>query len=275
VPLVAWPVVGWAALYFGVVGGSFVKFPRYLLPLTPLLLIFGSGLLLEVSRQRPGLRMGLLGLVFGPTVGLALAFGSIYGRTHPWVQASEVLYRRMGEGTTLVIEQWDHTLPVAMDVDGVWHRPREFRKLTVDPFEMGTPAGRRALAEALAAAEWVVLASPRNWGPLSRPTTISPGMARFYHQLFEGEMGFEIEGIWRVEPQLGPVSLASNPFATVGLPTPAAWYAAAPTRWTLDFGPADESLTVYDHPLPILLRKRQSLTVEILLARLELEAVNE
>src|SRR5690606_33445199 len=95
-----------------------------------------------------------------------------------------------------------------------------------------------------------------------------PLMPKYYEALLTEAAGFEIVGVWRVEPQVGPVALSHNPFVSAMLPTPAAWERAAPARWTIDLGFADESFTVYDHPMPIVLRKTESFEAETLRARL-------
>lgn len=263
-----WPAVAWAVPYFALTGAFFVKFPRYLAPLTPLLLIWGVALLFSVTRHRLRWRVAVAALIFGPTVVYALAFTSIYSQRHPWIQASEWIYRHVPPGAAIVVELWDHPLPVSMDVDGTWHRGREYQQIMIDPYDTETPDKESQLAQSLNEADWVVLSSPRGWGVLRRLGREYPLMPTYYEGLLTGHAGFEIAGLWRVEPRLGPIALGHNPFVSALLPTPAAWHAAAPAPWTVDLGFADESFRVYDHPMPIILRKRQSLEVDELRARL-------
>lgn len=267
-----WPAVAWAVPYFALTGAFFVKFPRYLEPLTPLLLIWGAALLFRVTGRRHWWRRALLLLIFGSGTFYALAFTSIYRQRHPWIQASEWIYRHVPAGATIVVELWDHPLPVSMDVDGTWHRGQEYRQVEVDPYDAETPLKEFWLAHHLTEADWVVLSSPRGWGVLPHRGREYPLMPSYYEALLTGAAGFEVAGLWRVEPRLGPISLGHNPFVSAGLPTPEAWKAAAPASWTLDLGFADESFTVYDHPMPIILRKTQALEFEALQVRLWPEA---
>ncbi|HBY95603.1 MAG TPA: hypothetical protein DEP84_16885 [Chloroflexi bacterium] len=263
-----WPAVAWGVPYFALTGAFFVKFPRYLQPLTPLLFIWGTALLFRATRRWLRARQVLLVLIFGPAVFYALAFTSIYDQRHPWIQASEWIYRHVPPGSTIIVELWDHPLPVSMDVDGTWHRGREYKQVEVDPYDAETPLKEFWLVQHLTAADWVVLSSPRGWEVLRHLGREYSLMPTYYKGLLTGTAGFEVAGLWRVEPRLGPISLSHNPFLSALLPTPAAWDAAAPAPWTLDLGFADESFNVYDHPMPIILRKTQSLGFEALRVRL-------
>jgi hypothetical protein len=237
-------------------------------PLTPLLLIWGAALLFRVTRQRPAARVAVLGTLFVPAALYALAFTNIYRQRHPWIQASEWIYRNVPTGATILVEQWDHPLPVSMAVDGEWHRGQEYHQIIVDPFVMESAAKSDELIHSLSETDWVVLSSPRGWGVLRHLGAEYPLMPKYYEALLTEAAGFEIVGVWRVEPQVGPVALSHNPFVSAMLPTPAAWERAAPARWTIDLGFADESFTVYDHPMPIVLRKTESFEAETLRARL-------
>ncbi|HYN88484.1 MAG TPA: glycosyltransferase family 39 protein [Ardenticatenaceae bacterium] len=262
------PAVAWGILYFAVTGAVFMKFPRYFLPLTPLLFIWGAALILKLTERRGALRVALVALVFVPSALYALAFTAIYDQQHPWVQASNWVYKQAPRGSAILIEQWDHPLPSSMEVDRVWRTRGEYEILRNDPYDPETPEKAVLLAERLSETQWIILASPRGWGVLGRLGDQYPLMPPYYEALLDGRAGFEVAGLWRVEPQLGPVSLRHNPFVSAFLPTPQAWETAAPARWTLDLGFADESFSVYDHPLTIVLRKTRSLDAETLQATL-------
>ncbi|MDQ7029292.1 MAG: hypothetical protein Q9O62_05660 [Ardenticatenia bacterium] len=131
-----------------------------------------------------------------------------------------------------------------------------FRQIVVDGYD--TTQGADALLETLNQADYVVLASPRVWLPLVRHPEGREEMADIYRRLLSERGAFRIVRVWRVEPQIGPVSFRDNPFARAGLPTPRAWDMAAPGAVTLSLGPVDEGFEVYDHPLVMLLARDPS-----------------
>ncbi|MEM7116701.1 MAG: phospholipid carrier-dependent glycosyltransferase [Chloroflexota bacterium] len=73
--------------YFLSTGNFFVKFMRYLQPMTPFLMIYAAALLWQI-RQRQ-VRGVVVGLVGGLTAVYALAFITIYQQEHPWTAASK------------------------------------------------------------------------------------------------------------------------------------------------------------------------------------------
>jgi hypothetical protein len=53
-----WVVLAWAVPSFAFVGALYAKFPRYLLPLTPLMAIYGARMLVALARGKPLRRLG-------------------------------------------------------------------------------------------------------------------------------------------------------------------------------------------------------------------------
>jgi 4-amino-4-deoxy-L-arabinose transferase-like glycosyltransferase len=101
-----WVLLSWVAVYFGLVGSLYVKFMRYMLPVSPAFAIMGAGLVcacarqLDTWRQRmpvapgwaKGLGIGLGGVVILPTLFYALAFLNVYRGDHPWLNLSNWIY---------------------------------------------------------------------------------------------------------------------------------------------------------------------------------------
>jgi len=53
-----WVVLTWTVPYFAFVGALYVKYPRYLLPLTPLLAVYAARMLFALAREKPVRRLG-------------------------------------------------------------------------------------------------------------------------------------------------------------------------------------------------------------------------
>lgn len=242
-------VLAWTIPFVVVIGAFFVQFPRYWLPVIPVMVLLGSGRLMErVTSARA--RLVVAGIVLLPAALYVLAFSTIYTERHPWLQASEWLYENTPAGSTLVVERWDHGLPVQMTVAGRMRSPGEFRYVDVDSF--AEPA---QLAQALNDADAVVLSSPRIWRVVMQQPAYHPRAAAKYSQLLSGETAFAVTHVWYVEPHVGAIALRSNPFVQAGIEAPAAWQQTSTIPIALSLGPADESFSVYDHPLTIVLTR--------------------
>ncbi len=239
-----WVVLAWALPFFAFTGGLYVKFPRYLLPLTPVLAAYAArGLFQSASHPCPSVPirvhprpiLGLLAVL--PAALLSLALVGSYGRPHPWVAASEWIRAHLPPGAVIAVEEWDHPLP--LDAEGY-----TLRALPV--FEPEGEEKEQEMASVLAEADAVVIASRRGYGALARwpdrfPTTLSR-----YRALFSGERGFVAAGCWGRWPSLVGLSLADDPFGSANLPLPHP--ACRPAGVWLRLPRLDESFVVYDHP---------------------------
>ncbi len=271
-------LLAWTLAYFAAIGGSFAKPLRYMLPLMPLLCIAGAALL--ASRRSPfairhspvpGLISHFSFLFSCLTVALTLLYatafvGGVYGQTHPWLTASEWVYRHVPTGAVIAVETWEHGLPVEMTIDGQPRLPGEYTIREIDLHGAQDEAARVRLAQTLTTCDVVILGSRRGYLPLSRRAVDYPLAARFYARLFGGELGFDLATWVRTGPAVNGVLLTDDPLAAAGLPRPAGWL-MPPGALTLPL--ADESLVVYDHPMPLIFRRVRPLSAAQLAALLE------
>jgi 4-amino-4-deoxy-L-arabinose transferase-like glycosyltransferase len=233
-----WVVLAWALPFFAFTGGLYVKFPRYLLPLTPVLAAYAAQMVPgHEHKVHPLCSFVLFVASFLPAALLSLALVGSYGRPHPWVAASEWIRAHLPSGSVIAVEEWDHPLP--LDAEGY-----TLRVLPV--FEPEGEEKEREMASVLAEADAVVVASRRGYGALARwpdrfPTTLS-----YYRALFASERGFVAVGCWGRWPSLAGLSLADDPFGAAGLPLPHP--DCRPGGVWLRLPRLDESFVVYDHP---------------------------
>lgn len=242
-----WIGLAWALPFFAFIGGLFVKFPRYLLPLTPLLAIYGARVGVgrrPLSRADGGqwtrwiLAAGAL--LTASLVSFALVLS--YRQPHPWVAASEYLETRRAPGAVVVVEEWDHPLPLhAAGYD--------VRALPI--FDQETDDKWAHMQAALADADTVVVASRRGYGALAAWPERFPRTAAYYQALFAGERGFATVACFGRWPRVGPLALADDPFAALGLAVPGP--GCQPEPPVLWLPRMDESLVVYDRPLVVVL----------------------
>lgn len=233
---VEWVLLAWALPYFAFVGALYAKFPRYLLPLTPLLAIYAARLLLCPFAPLPLCASAPLLLCL---LLRCLAFAGLYRAPHPWQKASAWLYEHAELGAVIAVEQWDHPLP--LDAAGY-----DIRELPV--FDEETPEKWAAMETTLTEADYVVIASRRGYAALAYPR-----MARYYRRLFEGESGFEPAACFSRHPRLGPLALVDRPAKGLGFSLPETCRPEVP--FTLSLGRLDESFVVYDHPVTLILHR--------------------
>jgi hypothetical protein len=289
-----WIALAWVMAYFGFFGSLYVKFLRYMLPVSPMLLIFGAELLVRASRyaescslqpvakpngSNASLRRSMaFGLSKGTIVralivftvvvtsGYAFAFVNVYTGEHPWLKLSHWIYANVPQGARIAHENWDHQLPLTLTTGSSTRWPGEFTALALDLYAPDTSEKQRIILEQLAESDYLVIASQRSFGSISRRPDRYRWTQALYWRLFDGQLGFRavsIPGLVR-HPRLGPVTLITDPVAAAGLPPPFADIPDKSQRATplmLHLGPTDESFSVYDHPQPLLFENIAHLSV--------------
>lgn len=252
-------LLSFALFYFLTIAFQYAKYLRYLMPLLPVLYIIAACAWMRVLETRRALAFALGGLVLGASLLYALAFTQIYAREHPWLEASRWIYENIPAGKVLTVEEWDDALPVQLELDGTKHFGSEYPQVVLRMYDDDSDAKRAAMANALAQADGIVLASQRLYGSIGRNPARYPLTVRYYQKLFDGELGFEPVITFRSDPELFGLSICDDPFA--GLPYDVSRVRSLnPNACGWNWGFADESFSVYDHPQPIVFRKTRALT---------------
>lgn len=223
------PGLGFALVYAALTFGWHAKFVRYLAPLVPVLLILAAVGLGRLAEGRLGRTAWAAGLaVLALMVVQGLDFAASYLRPDP----------------RLVIEQ--HLRTRAAPTDLVAIEPRDLGQtggLGQITLPLTDPALSAAqLAQGLARADWVLIASRRNWEVLPRQLNAPSVLCGYYAGLGDGSLGFV--PIARAT-RTGPLGQLFAP----GLDT-------------------EETRVVFDRPEVILLRNIERLPAEGLEARL-------
>ena len=237
----------WVVPYFLVTGAFHVKFMRYMLPIAPLLTLFGARLLWALwdgaASHRKTLRPlagVLIALVLASTAFYALAYvNGVYGSVHTGVRASEWLNRVAPYGAFVLKEHWEESLP---------NLRSDFEFFDLPMYE-DDRAGKTALiADMLSDADYLVFFSNRLYGTISRLPERYPITTEYYHLLFSERLGYTLANVQTSYPALFGVSLVDDTLGRPGLPTLPSFLAREPAPLALNLGYADESFSVYDHP---------------------------
>ena len=247
-------VLAWTVPYFLITGSFTVKFMRYLQPLTPFLMIYAAALLL--NWRRAWWRRAAIVLILSGTALYALAFANMYGQPHPWNAASRWIHRHVPAAALILSEKWDDPLPSSLEVDG------EYRSRNVyDSGELVWLSGvgsqddeekLRDNIDLLASADYVVIASNRNYAVVPRLPELYPLSSQFHPLLFSGALGYEPVYVTGRSPFLAGLFLWPDRFGRAHLQPPLLVLDFLRAVPRLSFGPADESFVVYDQPLVII-----------------------
>jgi hypothetical protein len=258
-------ILSWALVYFIVVGGQYAKYLRYLLPLLPFLFLMAGA---SLKSQISDVKFRVLCFTFYVSVLFALvysiAFVGIYSREHPWLQISRWIYANVPANSMIAVEYWDDVLPVPLCVSDATRAPTEYRLQTLPMYDADDMTKLDMLVAALGDSDYIVLATQRLSGTIVRLPQRYPISSRYYRLLFSGQLGFEpvasaVNGI-----ALDGIVIADDRFDSVAPPL---FFPS--DALLLNWGRADESFTVYDHPLPLVFKKTCALSSDALRALLQ------
>ncbi|MCX8252052.1 MAG: DUF2298 domain-containing protein [Dehalococcoidia bacterium] len=242
-------VLAWVIPYLAIIGWFDVKFLRYMLPVTPLLLIYGSRLswwLVHTLRRNKQMRRVAAPIVVGGllvfTAHYTLAFESIYSQPHPAQEASDWVSVNVPVGSTILKEHWDEGLPDLPEYD--------VRELPL--YDHDTLFKLNEISDSLADADYLIIFSNRLYGTVPRLEDRYPISSIYYEKLFAGELGYELAYTSNRETSFLGFGYDADPMARIDLPVPEGFN--GPTGLNVSFGWADESFTVYDHTRPLVFR---------------------
>ncbi len=248
-------LLSFALIYFITISLQYTKYLRYLLPLLPILYIMAACAFTRLFSTRRVVRAILVLSVLVFSFLYALAFVQIYNREHPWLTASRWIYENVPVGKTLLIEEWDDALPTLIRFPNHERRASDYAQIQFPMYEADNDAKRAQLANALARADVVIVASQRAYGSLGKLPTRYPLTNLYYEKLFNGDLGFAAAMTARNDPEIFGVTIQDNPFARLTFDASRLRILFAPANTVWNLGSADESFSVYDHPQPIVFEK--------------------
>ena len=223
VPGAEWVLLAWVAPFFAITCSFDVKFVRYLLPIYPLVVLWGAAWLQEWA-GRAALGRWARGAVVAGTALYLLAFLAIYTRPHSAVTATVWFDDHAAPGSRVLIQDWDEGFPFSLP-----GRPADRYQVTTFGFyDADGPAKVKRLADDLASSDWLVLQTKRLYGAVTRDPARYPLTNNFFRELFAGDLGYTLVK-----------DVASRP-SLLGIELPDEL--------------ADESFSVYDHPKALIFR---------------------
>ena len=253
----------WVVPYFLVTGAFHVKFMRYMLPIAPLLTLFGARLLWALwdgaAAHRRSLRpvVGVvIALVVAGTAFYALAYvNGVYGSVHTGVRASEWLNRNAPYGAFVLKEHWEESLPRLRS---------DFEFFDLPMYEDDGLEKSALIAEKLVEADYLVFFSNRLYGTIPRISGLRYHWStmRYYQALFSGRLGYTLVDVQTAYPTLFGVGFVDDTLSRPNLPAPPLLQKHIAAPLPLNLGYADESFSVYDHPKVLIFQNTGRFTHE-------------
>ncbi len=228
-----WILLSWVIPFFLITGWFEVKFPRYLLPIYPLVILWAAEWMVRRYRQGGVVGRALAPLVIAGTLAAAAAFMSTYTQAHTVVRASEWVYKHIPSGSKILSQDWDEGFPFTFP----GHASSQYHITNFGYYERPDGSAKmQKLATALASSDYIAFQTKRLYGAVTRAPERYPLTSNYFYQLFAGDLGFKLIQEIHARPSLFGIEIPDEL--------------------------ADESLTVYDHPKVLIFQNTERLSSE-------------
>lgn len=228
-------VISYTLFYFFLFGGFAVGWMRYMLPIYPVLAIFGGFLISEATeniRTKNVIVKKLLLFIFLLALFIyPISFITIYTKPNTRIQSSVWINNNIPYGSKIAVEHWDDSLPV--------YGQENYTHLTLPLYDPDTNEKWQNINSILEMSDYIIIASNRLYVPLQKLTDCKrlpagrcyPLTAKYYKSLFSEKLGFKKVASFSMYPTIPLLGIR------------------------LHDDSADESFTVNDHPTIFIFKK--------------------
>jgi hypothetical protein len=246
-------LLSWIIPFFLIVGIMEVKFIRYVLPLVPFLCLVAALLFSTLYERLTGnwrhFIVGVIVLVVASSVFYSFAHASIYSKPHPVVQVTDWANTNVDKEETVAVEDWEHLLYLG-----------PYQVVTLRLYDEDSPEKMEKIAGQLHDADYVIVFTNRAYGTIPRLTERYPLGSKYHEILFSGKLGFEMVYCAISYPSFLGVTFMDDTFTRSKLPVPEGMDICSPGGIIINMGFADETFTVFDHPISMGFSKVTDLT---------------
>ena len=250
-------LLSWILPFFLITGGMEVKFIRYVLPLVPFLCLVGARLFSELYERARGnwrhLVIGTITLVVFCSVFYSFAHVSIYSNPHPVVQATRWVNTNVKGDEVVAVEDYEQLLYLG-----------SYQVIKLPLFDEDTTQKMSFISQQLWDADYVIVFTNRSYGTVPRLYERYPLSSRYHELLFSKKLGFEMVYCAASYPSFLGVTIVDDTFTRPNLSMPRGIEECLPrgAGIVINMGYADETFTVFDHPLSMVFKKVTPLTKE-------------
>lgn len=217
--------------YFGLIGGGYLKFIRYALPLLPFLCLLGARCLIDLGERagRGRARAAVTALTATVILGsffYALAYLNVYRQEDARLQASRWIHQNIPRDSTVLIDSssatpllgsmffqpefyvsYMHGLGPGRENRQDYYRIKVLKLITeVEPRPRSSPWWEAYLEERLKNVEYIIMSDERPEQYSHRPDDY-PILNRFYRALFAGRTDFREIKTFKTRPSLFGLTL--------------------------------------------------------------------
>ena len=256
-------IISWVCLYFALTGWFDVKFLRYMLPITPFLIIYASRLTFWLVEIIKSLKPESKWIIYVPvlfmvvfTLHYSLSFLNIYTGNHPSVVASDWLENNASNRSVVIQEHWDEGIPHNSKII-FGERLELYNYDNLNKFEM--------ISSQLENADYLVLVSNRLYATIPRLKDRYPISSLFYEKLFSQELGYEV--VFTTNRSIGGLGIEYHEdlFSRVDFTYDDQVLKSDKDFISINFGWSDESFSVYDHPRIFIFENKKEFSSEEIL----------
>ncbi len=229
-----WLLAAWTLPYFITVGGWYVKFFRYIIPLLPFMALYAARLATHpliphpsplthrsprIARYVTFLPRVLATLAFLTAFLYSLAYLHIYIRPDTRLQTLRWMNEHIPPGATVMLE-FDASNKFAIHPE--WFGLEKYHLRILNHYEVNGRTGKfwqappvspqekwAYMTRVLDRADYVIISEA--WADVfPRLPHRFPAEAKFYRELFDGTLGYQLVATFRECPQLGPWRLCDD-----------------------------------------------------------------
>jgi YYY domain-containing protein len=232
----------WLIPYIIITCSFEVKFLRYMLPITPFIILFGSAFVVSQFNNRNKVikKVVLVTTIVGVSITAWYGYSmmNIYTNSHTAVRASNYIQTNIPKNSVLIKEHWEESLPDLYD----------YKIMELPIYEQDNENKIENLSDTLSKGDYLILYSNRLYGSVSRLNLRYPLMRSYYHSLFEGTLGYKLVSVEASYMSSLNIRIIEDTFKHAELPNPMGLSNFESEGFIINGGFADESFSVYDHP---------------------------
>ncbi len=191
---IGWLILGWAVLYFALIGALHTKHVRYLLPLLPFFALLAGDF---CGRMAQSTRFRVIGIGVCTCVALhagiyGLAFSQVYSVEDSRIQAARWMYANLPPGARVGVERGGFTVLRLVPQDRFVPVVLNLSTLFEARGYMSCEAQFEYLRhDRLMDLDYIAIVDVNRYAQYTAAPRLLPVAAGFYHRLVRGDLGFK------------------------------------------------------------------------------------